>query len=381
MLKIKVAYICTPIEFGGAERVSFNFFQFINREKFDITPIFLIRPWESKPLLALSAEEMGYNPIYIPVATNRHDNYFRIFRVSVELLNIFREYKFDIIHSHGYFTDICSLLIARIMNIPCLSTCHGYINNNFKLKLYNFFDKIFLFFASKIIVVSDTVGDELKLLKYFRKSIVICPNAVPLLVVNKVKIADDSWSFSGIDRDHSKTTIGYVGRLSREKGVVFLLAAFVHDILKNSDVRLVVIGEGDESTSLKQSAKEFGIADRVFFLGFQKNVEALLPCIDLFVLPSLTEGTPMALLEAMASGIPVIATNVGGVPSIIENGVNGILVNPQSPGEIAVAIDKIINDEIFKTKLSNNGLETIRKKFGVKRWCANMENIYDSLVR
>lgn len=380
MQKIKVAYICTPIEFGGAERVSLNFFRHVNRDKFEIIPIFLIRPWEPKPLLALNAEEIGYKPIYIPVATKLNDNYFRILRVARELFIIFRENQFDIVHSHGYFTDICSLLIAKITHIPCISTCHGFIKNNLKLKLYNFFDKVSLLFASRVIAVSDNVRDEIKYVNFFKRNVVILPNAVPVNRKDKLTVSTGSNFISDFGRDESKITIGYVGRLSKEKGVVYLLAALGHDILQNNNVRLVVIGEGDEGASLHQSARELGVADRVFFLGFRDNVEELLSCIDVFVLPSLTEGTPMALLEAMAHGVPVIATNVGGVPDVIRSEYNGLLVEPKSSLAIARSINKLINNIDLRKQLSNNGMKTIEDKYGVDSWCYQIEDMYQGLI-
>ena len=131
---------------------------------------------------------------------------------------------------------------------------------------------------------------------------------------------------------------------------------------------------------LEQMVKSKGLESIVFFVGFQTDIENWLAAFDVFVLPSLTEGTPMALLEAMAMGIPVIASAVGGVSNVLTDEINGLLI---TPGNIKDICDKIIilkNSRELKYKLLLAGINTIKMKYNINNWCRDIERHYQNLA-
>lgn len=172
---------------------------------------------------------------------------------------------------------------------------------------------------------------------------------------------------------------GFVGRLGQEKGLTYLLEAFAS--LADSKCRLLIVGDGPQRDLLRDDAARIGLGDRVLFVGFQDDPDAWYPAMDVFVLPSLTEGTPMVLLEAMSSGLPVIATAVGGVPSIVTDRKDGLLVPPADVTRLADAMSALIADRRLRSVLGEQASASILERFDVRAWVGDMRDIYEATIR
>ena len=383
MSKYKIAYILTPIEFGGAEKVSLTFLRNVDRTIFDIYPILLTRPWEKFNLFIEEIKKANYQYVTIPVALkplSEGKDYFRVFRCFKFLVSILMKHKYDIIHSNGYFADILGVPAAKIFSIPHVSTCHGYIATDRSLAIYNALDRFFLRFSTKIIAVSDTIKIALINSGVKESRIEVIKNAVSTDIdsVLFAKNRQEIRHLLGID--DNDFVVGYSGRLSEEKGVRYLIEAC--KVLSKSGVNLkvLIIGDGPQKLELQQLVEESDLSDEIIFAGFQKEIESWLPALDLFVLPSLTEGTPMALLEAMAFGISVVASSVGGVPQVINSGENGLLVSPAKIDEIVNAILVLINNKELCNTFSDAGKHTINEKFNIKDWVNKIESVYLDVI-
>ena len=373
---IKVAYILTPITFGGSEKVSLNFLHTVSRRRFDIHPVLLTRPWEPESYFAGELRNMGYSYETVPVADKRGEGPMRVARVAGRFHSILKNGAFDVLHTHGYFADICGLPVARLLGIRSLSTCHGFIGTDSNLKLYNRLDVLALRLCDTVIAVSDDIKEELERKGVKASRIEVIPNAVK-----------DSFNRSELLKQREKkreelsiTTndflAGYVGRLSEEKGLVYLFGAISQLSDAGDTVKLLIVGDGPERAALQQKAVAMGIDGLIHFAGFRSDIENWLPAIDAFILPSLTEGTPLALLEAMAMEVPVIASSVGGVPRVVADGVNGLLVSPGDIQAISESI-KLLNDNAgLRRQLGLEGRDTISAKYGVDRWRYKIENCY-----
>ena len=381
--RIKVAYLLTPIEFGGAEKVSLNFLKNVDLGKFDIYPILLIRPWEKDNLFINKLEKMGY-PIYkVPTTIRTHEEgrgYFRFFRCFWNIYFFLKKGSFDLLHSHSYFADIMGIPAARILCIPSISTCHGFIFNDRKLTIYNKLDLMVQRFSNKVLAVSEKIKDDLIKSGVCDSKIQVIQNAVEMDGNDNffLHYREKTRRNFGINPD--EIVLGYVGRLSEEKGLRYLVEAGYELLRSGLRLRVLIIGDGPQRTEIENFAKEVGLQKRVIFAGFKNEIEKLLASIDIFVLPSLTEGTPMALLEAMAYGIPIVATAVGGVPKVIDSGENGILVPAADPEKIAEAVLTICRDNDFRTKLSEMAKETIRSKFNINEWVRKIESVYLEVI-
>src|SRR6266571_8007363 len=132
----------TPVAFGGAERVCLTLLKNINRERFDIVPILLTRPWEKDNVFARELRKEGYEICEIPVALRETGDYLRVPRCYKLVWRALKDRGFHLLHTHGYFADIVGIPVARLNGLPSLSTCHGYIPSTWKVQLYNALDRI-----------------------------------------------------------------------------------------------------------------------------------------------------------------------------------------------------------------------------------------------
>lgn len=169
--------------------------------------------------------------------------------------------------------------------------------------------------------------------------------------------------------------VGIVGRLVSVKDHATLLAAMA----QAPGVHLAVIGDGDLRSALEVQARALGLADRVHFTGWSPDVPAALSDLDAVVLASKNEGTPVSLIEASAASRPVVATAVGGVPSVVEDGVTGRLVAPGDPAALATAIREVLENPERAAHMGRAGRERVRNRFGAERLLADMRRIYDGL--
>jgi glycosyltransferase involved in cell wall biosynthesis len=175
--------------------------------------------------------------------------------------------------------------------------------------------------------------------------------------------------------------IGTIGSAHKRKGQIFLIEAIPSIVSVFPDARLVIVGEGGGIAKLKSRALELGVAEKVTFLGQRLDVADLLAKFDLFVLPSLREGLPNALIEAMAMGLPVIASNVGGIPEIVRHEDTGLLVAPGSPKALSTAVCRLWQDPALRTNLGLSARDCIVRRFGsVSREVSETESVYLRLI-
>jgi glycosyltransferase involved in cell wall biosynthesis len=165
-------------------------------------------------------------------------------------------------------------------------------------------------------------------------------------------------------------------RLDVQKGHEDLLEAAQH----LPDVRLLCVGEGDLRTALEDRARILGIEDRVVFLGFRTDIDGILGSCDLVVLPSLYEGFPLSLIEAMAAGKPVVATDIGGTRELVVDGVTGLLVPPRAPRKLAEAVKKILGDRALANRLGEAGKERAEQHFGSRAMVGAVLGEYEALL-
>ncbi len=377
----KIAYILTPITFGGSEKVSLNFLKNTDQSKFDIHPILLIRPWEEESYFAREIRGYGYSYDTVPVALRESGDYFRVFRAFRKIYSIAKRASFDLIHTHGYFTDIIGTPVCKFLRIPHLSTCHGFVSNDRNLRVYNWLDRISLRLCKKIIAVSEGIKNDLLRSGINESRTVVIPNAVENSYGEK-ELADHRIEKRRLlSLEEEKFIIGYAGRLSEEKGLEYLIEAGSILREKGEAFKILIIGDGPKKKDLENLAVTKSLKKETIFTGFQSDVENWLPALDVFVLPSLTEGTPMALLEAMSVGIPAIATSVGDVPTIVENGISGFLIDPADFRALAEKIIFLKENPVLRKEMGIAGINVIKNRFDVHKWCRTIETEYDLVSR
>ncbi|MGB3761159.1 MAG: glycosyltransferase family 4 protein [Rivularia sp. (in: cyanobacteria)] len=284
--------------------------------------------------------------------------------------------KTDLIHIH--ISDGGSLvrkailtMIAFLFNKPVLMHAHGaefQVTYSKLPKLAQlFFSKIFRC-CDEFIVLSKTWKEYyINNLGLNEKQVVVLPNPteLPTQIPNRTNT--------------SSIKFGFFGRVGARKGTFDLIKAFAQ-IPDTSKFELIIAGDGDIEEA-RNLAKSLNLEDKVQFLGWidSQTRDKLLANIDVFVLPSYNEGLPMALLEAMGWGLPVIVTPVGGIPELITSTENGLLVNPGDVQKLSEAMQQLIENESLRISLGNAARETVTP-FDVKVYCSQLHKIYSSVL-
>ena len=233
--------------------------------------------------------------------------------------------------------------------------------------------------VNRVVAVSGAVRDALIESGISREKIDVIYNSISLERFNPGTVERNTVRRElGIEGD--TILIGSAGSINQGKGVFDLLSA-VHRLMeKYPNVRLIFVGDGPDRNRLEQEAQRLSMHHKVIFPGERKDMERMYAAMDIFVLPSTCrEAFGMVLIEAMAMGKPVIATPMGGIPEIVDDKVNGILVPPQDPGAIAHAIVTYIEDGEFSSKVALEGRTMVEQKFSDKAMGDNFENVLRNL--
>jgi glycosyltransferase involved in cell wall biosynthesis len=178
-------------------------------------------------------------------------------------------------------------------------------------------------------------------------------------------------------------TIGMTKSLKPIYGIDYLIKALPQLIAKIPDLRVLLIGEGEQKQHLKELAKELSVENIVHFEGSvpHKSIPRYLSMMDIFVMPSLSESFGVSALEAQAMKVPVVATNIGGIPEVVKDGISGLLVKPKDSKELASAIIKLLGNDALRKYMGENGRKFVIEKYEWERNAEEMEELYESLAR
>ncbi|MEM3828245.1 MAG: glycosyltransferase family 4 protein [Conexivisphaerales archaeon] len=303
-----------------------------------------------------------------------------------KVLNVAKDFSPDIIHAHNIFftTSLLAVLIKRVSHRKLVFSAHlGDVSNLALLgrwkalaaKAYEkFFGKIILSSSDAIIAVSHAVRQHVISLGAPPKKVVVIPNGVDL----------EEFSSSFNMQKSIKPEVIFVGRLIPNKGLEYLVEAA--KILINSKitkVRFKIVGDGPYRQQLEELVARYGLSPYFEFLGFVPKVSEILRNGGIFVRPSLTEGMPLTILEAMASGLPIIATRVSGTSEIIMHNETGILIEPGNVRQLAEAIKYLVESPAEALRLGRNARAFIehhfREKFSWDSAALSVLSVYESL--
>lgn len=365
MIKIKVLEVIDSLFAGGAESLLTNFLiesKRYNNFEIDVCTLYSRNIFENK-LRANGIKVYNLNLSF------KYD-FFKI----VKFINLVRSKQYNIIHVHLFpadlFVAISSLFIKE--DTMLVFSEHSVYNRRRTLKFFRFIDKFTYSRYKKIICVSEEVKKALN--EYIPET-----TNKSLVVKNSVVVPENFEDTQKIDKKF-KYDVLFVGRLEEVKGVDILLKAVYYIKEKyGQSITVAIVGDGSKKDYLIKFARELKIDDLVEFTGIRQDVHELMKISKIFVLPSRWEGLPMVVLEAMANGIPVIATSVGGVPEIIEDQVNGILVPRENSKMLADKIFFLLNNAIVREKLAKNAYEKVRSHYSMEIYTKAILNLYEEL--
>jgi glycosyltransferase involved in cell wall biosynthesis len=364
--QIKILHLIASRGIGGAERILLTLLKNIDRGKFELILGAFVDQGKGKDFFWNKAKELD-----LPLEPIKYKNPYNFLQI-LQLSRILKKHHPDIIHTHGYKTNVLGFLVAKLFKIPIVTTVHGLHSGRNKpmiwasLKLLRHFNRI--------IAVSDQIKGELRTQKVPPKKMITVRNVPPIKTQENSTKASTFREEIGIPRNAK--LIGFVGRLEPIKGCSQFIRTIPRVTKSNPDSFFVVVGDGPERNSLESLARQLRIENRVCFCGFRDDPMNVFQSLDLYVLSSLSEGIPVAMLEAMSHGVPVIATRVGGIPEVIKDRVNGILVPPQNPMYLVESILESLNNPNEAAKRALEAKKTIINKYSIEKWVEKIQNIY-----
>lgn len=356
--------ITHDLAIGGLQRVVTTLCETIDRRAFDVQVLCLraLGPFSTE------IENMGLRVTLLP-QTGRTD-YMSFAKVA----RILRAERIDVIHTHNTQPFVDGTLGALLAGVETVvHTDHGRMFPD--KKRYMLAERMVSRFAYRVVGVSD---DTARKLIHYEK---IHPEKV-LTIANGIDGArftapvDRAAARADLGLDADSLVIGVAARLSVEKGIAYLLEALPRVVSCFPAVVLLIAGEGPLEAELRRMAKALGVDHHVRFLGPRTDIPLLLSLFDVYALPSLSEGLPMILLEAMAAGCPILATAVGGIPSAVQSEVNGLLVPPQDPASLAAALTRVLASPELRHRLADQARGSFRARFSAEAMARQYERLY-----
>ena len=366
-LKKKILFFLQGLNFGGLEKMVCDLALNLKERNFDI--FFCCYDTLGFFNDHLSSKEIPV--IYLP--RKQGIDFFYPFK----LFSLIKEKKIDIIHAHNATAWFYSFWASILSGIPLVYTEHDRsFPSPLRLKILHYFLGKY---THAIVAVSKAVKNNMERYEHI-KNIKVIYNGIDPFLFYPATPEEKILKKRQLGLDENDFVLGNVGRMDYWKNQRILIE-ILPDLKKLfPKIKLVLVGGGEEEDNLKSLAIKKRINKDVLFLGKRGDVNEILKAFDLFVFPSLTEGLPLVVIEAMATGLPVIASSVGGIPELIVHGENGFLVSPSNKDEIKKAIINLIENSDLRIKMGEAGRIIFKNHFSLPNMVENYIKIYKKLI-
>lgn len=367
--KIKIIQVTRSLNVGGLEKLVATLARNLNREVFDVSVVCLLR----KGFFSGELESEGIR-VHL-VAESEPDARSRL--LFLKLARFLKCERPDIVHTHNTHAMIDGTLASVLARVPVrVHTDHA---RQFPDRVsYMITENLLSRYVDRVVAVSERSKQDLvQFEKIAAKVISVVPNGAD--------IDAGSWNRDQVRQELGlrghEFLIGTVSRLTEQKGTRFLIEALPAIVATHPEIKLVVVGDGASRKNLENQVAQLTLDRYVVFVGYQKDTEKYLTAMDLYVLPSLWEGMPIGVIEAMACSKPIVATAVGGVPEIIEDGITGHLVPPGEATGLTGAVRKCLEDREKNLRMGLAARSRYEERFTVKTMVTNYESLFFDLVR
>jgi glycosyltransferase involved in cell wall biosynthesis len=349
---------------GGAERMMVQLGDELLRRGHEIIPVL---PTGRDPWMVTQFTQRGCPPEMFTATEGSAD-----LRALAQMIRILHRRKVDVVHTHEFFTSVYGGAAARLLRKPHVITMHGgryYSSGKHRRAALRWSVR-----GSRAVVgVSDATATELaEQLGLARDRVQVVHNGVRPEAGRRAPVRDEL----GVSDD--EMLVVAVGNLYPVKAHIVLLRALAGLRANGATAswRLAIAGRGGEEPALRAFVAEHGLEDRVHILGYRADIANILAAGDVYAMPSLSEGLPMALIEAMFAQRPVIASRTGGIPEVVTDGVHGLLVPPGDHEALAGGLSALFTDVALRDRLAAAGRERAVDRFGVERMADAYERLY-----
>ncbi|MFL6386210.1 MAG: glycosyltransferase family 4 protein [Terriglobales bacterium] len=279
----------------------------------------------------------------------------------------------DLLHTHGYKADLYGYVAARRSGKPIVATCHNWVGGTAALGIYNHLDRMALKRFQGLAAVSDLVAQRLLDSGVAAKKIRTIANGID------VERFERALPSPALDFEGNKV-VGMVARLDLQKGFEYLLRA-AHALCGGFPaLKVVIVGEGPDRQAIESMIQRFGLQSNVILAGQHSDMPGIYAAMDIFVLPSLNEGLPMTILEAMAASRPVIATRVGAISSVIKDGETGLLVDPGDINGLRDALARLLTDSDLCRRIGSAGHDWVSRNYTSEVMALKYRAMYDEVL-
>lgn len=364
--RIRVLQVANSLEIGGLEKVVLNILN-------------VQQPAQLCEIGVVCLEEKGALDDCVPeeaMHIHLHKTHVSRQKLVRNFANIVRKEKIDIIHCHNYAPLLFSVLvkIALLGRVKIVYTEHNQIYS-IAPRHYKIF-RYLLKFTDEIVTVSEDLQKYFMAEKLGKKSTVIW-NGIPEPQVNKEEVRRLGALYRKNENDF---LVGTAVVMSEQKGLKYLVEAARKVVREVPQIKFLLIGDGPKRKELEQQVAEYGLSENIIFPGYQKEIHNHLKTLDIFVLSSLWEGFSIALLEALALELPIVATDVGGNSEIVNNNVTGMLVPSKDPPALKKALLTLYGDQNLRQTFARNGREHFVKNCTVLTMVEKYHRLYERLM-
>jgi len=331
------------------------------------------------------AVQKGVEPLFLP-EMGREVRPGRDLVALFRLLRLFRQHKPEIVHTHTAKAGALGRVAAKLAGIPIIiHTFHGHTFDGYfsrgMARVFLAIERRLAAVTTKILTVSE--GQRRALLRLrigSPESVVVMPLGLELDgLLRSDRRRGEIRRRLGASAE--APLIGVIARLVTIKDLSTFLKAASALHRSRPDVRFLIVGDGELRSRLEQEAHALGLDESAHFLGWQRDLEPIYADLDLVALSSLNEGTPVSLIEGMASGLPVVATEVGGVPDLVEHGKTGLLVPPNDSEALSTAMETLLGDPERRREMGRLGREAVYPKYSDAALVDRMDRLYASLLQ
>jgi glycosyltransferase involved in cell wall biosynthesis len=359
---------------GGPEKTILLGAERADRDRFAVTVCYIRDRRDEAFHPAERAARMAVDYVEI------HERHSFDVRVWPALVRLTRDRSIDIVHAHEYKTDLLALLLARRTGAVPIATAHGWTGQSWReSRVYYPLDKRLLARFPRVVAVSSEIRRELERRGARADRITVILNAIDPQAFRRDASARAAVRASlGLPAD--AVAIGAVGRLERQKRFDLLLEAFAAAARTRPHLRLVIAGDGSLREELAATARGLGVSAACALLGHRDDVAALHQAFDLFVQSSEYEGTPNAVLEAMAMETPLVATDVGGTRELAIPGLHGLIVPPRDARALEAAVVAALDDPAAARARARAARDRIETELSFEARTRRLERVYDQLV-